>query len=225
MSTDNSLITERKLNTLTAIITLLRDSKSFNETLQLFCDMLPQAYSIPGEVSVKISVDKQDFFSKHYSESQWLERKLITSPGMSECYIEIYFSKESGVLDNKEIRTKEDDFLSDIVMLLSGIISRYFLEKLYHDNSERLKELEGITRTTNILKRGESLEESLQQICAVLPEAWQFPEFTAARIIYNSKTFKSRKFKLTPWVMTQSFETPDQEQGIETTHWYKHRYY
>jgi len=214
MLTDNSQISERKLNTLTAIIKLLRDSKSFDKTLQQICDILPQAYSIPGEVSVKITVDEQDFFSKHYRDSPWLERKLIACEGMSECYIEIHFSEESEVLDNKEIRSEDDDFLSDIVMLLSGIISRYFLEKLSYDNSERLKELEGITRTTNILKRGESLEESLQQICAVLPEAWQFPEFTAARIIYNDKTFESRKFKPTPWVMTQSFEIPDQGQGL-----------
>jgi hypothetical protein len=214
MSNDNSLISERKLNTLTAIIALLRDSKSFDKTIQVICDMLPQAYPVPGEVSVKISVDEQDFFSKQYSESPWLERKSIACQGMSECYIEVYFSEESGVLDNKEIRSEEDVFLSDMVMLLSGIISRYFLEKLSYDNSERLKELEGITRTTNILNRGESLEESLQQICTVLPEAWQFPEFTAARIIYNNKTFTSRKFKPTPWVMTQSFEIPDQGQGL-----------
>ena len=79
MSTNNSLVTKRKLNTLTAIIKLLRDSKSFNETLQLCCDMLPQAYAGTGEVSVKITVDELDFFSKHFNESQWLERKQITS--------------------------------------------------------------------------------------------------------------------------------------------------
>lgn len=214
MPTDNSIITEKKSDTIAAIISILRDSKPFEKTLQQICNTLPTAYLDPDSISVKISVDKQLFFSSNFVESQWLERKSICSQGINDCYFEIYFSKQRIVSGGKEGLFKEDEFLSDVSTLLSGIVSRYFLEKLSYDNTERLKELEGINRTTTILKQWDSLEESLKQICLVLPEAWQYPEHTAARIVYDGKAFKSRKYKSTPWVMKQSFETPDQKLGL-----------
>ncbi len=214
MSNENPRIPERKRNTITAIMKVLKDSKSFDQTLQQICDIIPQAYSIPSDISVKLSVDKKDYLSAAFNESQWLEKKSIFSTGNNYCYLEIYFVKESKVLRDKETRMEENDFIDDLTILLSGFLSKYFLEKLSYENAERLKELEGLNTTTNILKQGESLDESLQQICSVLPEAWQFPEHTAARITYNNKTFRSRKFKPTPWVMKQSFETPDQKHGL-----------
>jgi len=214
MTSGNSTITESRENTLSSVIKLLSNSKSFDETLFQICDTIPQAYPVPDSVSVKISVENKFYFSKNYVESQWLERKTLEFPGVNDCSIEIYFANEPVLFSNKALLSGEDTFLKDIKTLLSGLISRYLLEKLFFNNRERLKELKGINRTTKILKQGDTLEESLQQICIVLPEAWQYPEFTAARIIYNNKTFKSRKFKVTPWVMTQNFETPDLEQGI-----------
>jgi len=214
MANDNSTITEMRVNTLSSVITLLSKSKSFDETLFQICDIIPRAYPIPDSVSVKISVGNKFYYSKNYVETQWLERKTISFPGGKDCSIEIYFSNEPVMFSNKALLSNEEVFLKDVTTLLSGLISRYLLEKLFLKNSERLKELKGINLTTRILKQGDTLEESLQQICLVLPEAWQFPEFTAARIIYNNRIFKSRKFRITPWVMSQSFETPDLEQGI-----------
>jgi hypothetical protein len=214
MSTNKiTTLKDRQLRTLTTIIDFLKEPNAFENKLQFICDTIREAYPVPCEISVKISVDNSIFFSQPYFESQWLEREVISSPGMNDCIIEIYFSKESVVLNSNEVRKEENAFIGDIVILLSGIVSQYFLEKLFHNNSERLKELAGINRTTNILKQGESLEESLQKICSVLPEAWQYPEYTVAQIIYGTKTFKSRKFKPTPWLLTQNFETSDQKPG------------
>ena len=54
--------------------------------------------------------------------------------------------------------------------------------RLMHDQQERLKELACINQTTAILKEGKPIEESLQQIVLLLPAAWQYPEYTVARI-------------------------------------------
>ena len=47
------------------------------------------------------------------------------------------------------------------------------LNRLMHDQQERLKELACINRTTLILKEGKPIEESLQHIVLLLPAAWQ----------------------------------------------------
>ncbi len=86
--------------------------------------------------------------------------------------------------------------------------------RLLHDQQERLKELSCINRTTAILKEGKPIEESLQQIVLMLPAAWQYPEYTAARITYMDKTFESALFRETNWRMAQEFFTIDNQKGI-----------
>lgn len=67
-------------------------------------------------------------------------------------------------------------------------------KRLLHDQQERLKELACINKTTSILKEGKPIEESLQQIVLLLPAAWQYPEYTVARITYSGKIFESAEF-------------------------------
>ena len=87
-------------------------------------------------------------------------------------------------------------------------------EKLLAERKERLKELACINQTTEILKAGKTIEESLQQINMILPPAWQFPEHTVSRIIYDGQEFKSQKFKETEWVQSQKFTTIEEKEGV-----------
>ena len=81
--------------------------------------------------------------------------------------------------------------------------------RLLHDQRERLKELACINRTTSILKEFKPIEESLQQIVLLLPAAWQYPEYTVARIIFMGKVFETVDFHETNWRMVQEFSTID----------------
>jgi hypothetical protein len=85
--------------------------------------------------------------------------------------------------------------------------------RLMHDQQERLKELACINRTTAILKESKPIEESLQQIVLYLPAAWQYPEYTVARIRFAGKEFESVGFHETRWKMEQDFFTIDDEKG------------
>ncbi len=86
-------------------------------------------------------------------------------------------------------------------------------KKLLHDQQERLKELGCINQTTYILKEGKPIEETLQQIVLLLPAAWQYPDYTAARIKFLDKTFETPDFLETTWKMIQEFNTIDDEKG------------
>lgn len=85
--------------------------------------------------------------------------------------------------------------------------------KLLAQNKERLKELAAINRTTSIIKEGRTIEGTLRQICLILPDAWQFPQFTAARLKFGKIEFTSPNFEETPWLQRQEFETIDKEKG------------
>jgi CheY-like chemotaxis protein len=85
--------------------------------------------------------------------------------------------------------------------------------RLLHNQRERVKELSCINQTTNILKENKPVEETLQQIVLLLPAAWQYPEYTAARIGFMGKTFESIDFQESKWKMIQQFTTIDNEIG------------
>jgi len=87
-------------------------------------------------------------------------------------------------------------------------------KRLVHEQRERLKELGCINQTTYILKEGKPIEETLQQIALLLPAAWQYPEYTVARISFMNKDFESREFRESKWKMIQDFNTIDEETGI-----------
>jgi hypothetical protein len=86
--------------------------------------------------------------------------------------------------------------------------------RLLHDQQERLKELACINQTTYILKEGKPIEETLQHIVLLLPAAWQYPEYTEARIRFLDKSFVTPKFHETTWKMVQEFNTIEDEKGI-----------
>ncbi|HLN21412.1 MAG TPA: PEP/pyruvate-binding domain-containing protein [Bacteroidales bacterium] len=85
--------------------------------------------------------------------------------------------------------------------------------KLLHEQKERLKELACINRTTSVLKEGKPIDESLHQIVLFLPAAWQYPEYTVARIKFMGKEFISADFRETEWQMLQDFVTIDGDEG------------
>ncbi|MCX6333467.1 MAG: pyruvate, phosphate dikinase [Bacteroidia bacterium] len=85
--------------------------------------------------------------------------------------------------------------------------------RLLHDQQERVKELSCINQTTYILKEGKPIEETLQQIVLLLPSAWQYPEYTEARIRFLDKIFETPEFEETTWKMIQEFDTIDNEKG------------
>lgn len=86
--------------------------------------------------------------------------------------------------------------------------------KLLAENKERLKELSAINRTTSIIREGGTIEDTLRQLCLIIPDAWQYPQYTVARIKYEKMEYTSAGFKETPWVQAQEFKTVDGEEGV-----------
>ena len=83
------------------------------------------------------------------------------------------------------------------------------LDRLVYDNRERLKELAAINATTAILKKNKSIEETLYEICVLIPSAWQYPDYTVARIRYDEMEVTTQEVTETRWFQKQDFESID----------------
>ncbi len=86
--------------------------------------------------------------------------------------------------------------------------------KLLAQSKERLKELAAINQAIAITKEGKSIEDTLHQLCLILPDAWQYPEYTIVHIKYGKYEFQTSGFRVTPWCQRQDFETIDGDFGF-----------
>ncbi|MEA3443359.1 MAG: hypothetical protein U9R19_01385, partial [Bacteroidota bacterium] len=87
------------------------------------------------------------------------------------------------------------------------------IQDLIAESNERLKELACLNQTTRILNEGLSMVETLQKVCNILPNAWQYPEYTVARIQFSGQFLTSNNFQITEWKQLQEFETFDKKKG------------
>lgn len=73
---------------------------------------------------------------------------------------------------------------------------------------ERLKE-EKCRQAVFSLTSGDDfdLDEALANVANAIPQGWQFPELTAARIEYLGKTYETKGFKETPWMLKEEERT------------------
>jgi hypothetical protein len=77
------------------------------------------------------------------------------------------------------------------------------LEQISHSLGERIKELNCLYSISKLRERTDfSLEDILQTIVDLIPPAWQYPEITCARIIFNGYEFTTINYKNTRWKLT-----------------------
>jgi len=93
-----------------------------------------------------------------------------------------------------------------------------------YDLNKRVKELNclygiGLTNLNLIEKIGSPPEEIYQEVANLLPEAWQYPEITAARITIDSKEFKTENYRKTRWQQSSDIKVNKAKAGtVEITY-------
>ena len=86
--------------------------------------------------------------------------------------------------------------------------------KLIHENQERVKELSCINKTVSLIRENRPIAETLRRIVNFIPNAWQFPENTVARIIFDNIEHTSPKFDESEWKQEKEFVTSDGKRGV-----------
>jgi len=78
------------------------------------------------------------------------------------------------------------------------------LKQVSFSLGERIKELSCLYSISKLRERTDfSLEEILQAILDLIPPAWQYPEITCARIIFNGYEFTTNNYKNSRWKLTR----------------------
>lgn len=89
-------------------------------------------------------------------------------------------------------------------------------DRVQHNLRERVKELTALHRTAKLLQSHDRpLRDLLQDMVSFLPEAWQYPEITSARICFEDIAISTPNFVLTPWLQKAVFTVGETTGVIE----------
>jgi PAS domain S-box-containing protein len=89
------------------------------------------------------------------------------------------------------------------------------------ENNKELDLLYEIARLSNDYDA--SLHDLFQRVVERVPPAWQYPEITCARIIYESEEFRTADFSKTEWSQTAHIEVEGEEVGTIEVYYRKEK--
>ncbi len=102
---------------------------------------------------------------------------------------DVYESRPPFIIENAKSR------LLSSARLIGEIIERKQVE---HNLAERVKELQCLYGVSQLVAKTDvSLDEILRGATVLIPDGWQYPEVTCARIIFGGKEYKTDNFKVT----------------------------
>ena len=98
------------------------------------------------------------------------------------------------------------------------------LEKRTRDLGERVKELDCLFAISNLVeKQGVLLEEIFAGVVDLVPPAWQYPEITCARILFEGEEFKTENFVVTAWELTGDIIVHGESRGAVQVYYLEER--
>lgn len=87
--------------------------------------------------------------------------------------------------------------------------------KSEHELRERVKELSCLYKLSMLSNQPNlKLENFFQEVVELLPESWQYPDITSARIIYEGSIFKTEPFAATPWKLSSGLHIRGRKAGL-----------
>jgi len=87
--------------------------------------------------------------------------------------------------------------------------------RLLHNLEERVKELTALHRAVRLMQdSARPTEDVLNEIVALLPPAWQYPQITAARIVFDGVAYATVNFSDTPWKQSATLATSGEPRGV-----------
>ncbi|MCA1741277.1 MAG: hypothetical protein LC630_02150, partial [Bacteroidales bacterium] len=202
----------------------LRKGLSIDTTLTEIVDIIPGAFRSPGEIKCRIRYNEAEYSSEGLIETPVLLYANFKTISAKTGSVEVYYYGDSTAGDEEPFLEEERQYVETLALLISGFINlisgldtviatEMGMKKIMYEKTERLKELSCINQTTSILQAEKSLENALKQIAYIMPDAWQYPEHTVARISYDGQEYTSPGFMVTKWRQRQPFLTIDDKIG------------
>jgi len=203
----------RYLNVLSQIASRLKSNVPLDELCSDICTMTASIMRYHEKAMVRVQLGSISRASQGFHKtSRGLIREFEGADKTKGC-IEVYYLSDDSLKQETAFLDEEEVLFDNIINLLSGAATKAAFDKLLSDNTEREKELGGIARIISILQKPLPVHLLLHDICNAVPDAWQYPQFTGARITYGDFVFATDMFSETPWMQKEMFRVPEGPSG------------
>ncbi len=95
----------------------------------------------------------------------------------------------------KAVKLDDNTYLGFTSDITDQKISDEKLRKTNYELQERLKELKCLYNLSGIIENCSSMNDIISQLLTIMPEAFQMPEFTCIKIIFQDNDYTSENFK------------------------------
>ena len=202
----------------------LRNGLSIDVTLKEILEVIPGAFRFPDDIKCLIRYDDKDYIASGLVKTPIHIEASFKTISAKTGVVQIFYSGEPPADSEEPFLEEEKQFVETLALLISGFINLIYgidtvisaekgLKEIIYEKTERIKELSCINQTTSILNSEKSVENALNQIVYILPDAWQYPEYTVAKISYDGKEYTSQNFTVTKWRQRQPFLTIEDKVG------------
>jgi len=164
-----------------------------------------------GNLIETLKAWKRQAGEKHWARVEYEEpyRSLVIIPL-------VFFNEKIGLLHLKSSEydfflKKNIDFYEDIARDLAFAINNHRTQAALR---ERVKELTGLYKISHLVTLpGLTLFQILMEIVRVLPHAWQYPDITGAKIVFDGEGYQTDNFKETDDMQTAPIVINDKTRG------------
>ncbi|MDD3736619.1 MAG: hypothetical protein PHO11_05565, partial [Bacteroidales bacterium] len=202
----------------------LRSGHSVETTLSEIIELIPDAFRYPEGIECRISYEDDHYSTPGFADSPHILESAFTTISARSGSVAIVYTGDASKIEGEVFLEEERQFADTLALLISGFINLIHgldsvmatqegLKEIMYEKTERLKELSCINQTASILQSEKSVENALKRIVYILPDAWQYPEKTVARISFDGKEYMSPGFIVTKWRQRQPFLTIDDRFG------------
>ena len=120
------------------ITQLFRADLTLHELLQMVVEVLPPAWQYPDITCARIVLGGQEFTTKNYKKSRWMQSADIIISGKKGGLVEVHYLKKMPYLDEGSFLTEERKLINAIAKLLGNVIERKKAEEALKENEHQL---------------------------------------------------------------------------------------
>lgn len=195
-------------------IELLQQVVNLDDSLKEICKILPESFQYPDHTVVRIRYGRKVFTSENFKETPWGIHQVFRTDDGKSGNLEVFYTSEFPDAAEGPFLKEERTLLINLTNLIAGNAAKNLFQQLRHKNKERIKELKAINKITRLISENRPVDETLQEICAILPKSWQYPQFTVARIHFEGRYYTCGEFIETRWKQNEQFVTIDNNRGF-----------
>jgi signal transduction histidine kinase len=194
----------KELTCLYSILTLAeRHGLGLDELLQGIVALLPPAWQAPESTSARIVLDGRCYETGSVEDRP---HRLAANILVND---QIRGSVE--VLCGVPFLEEERHLIKSVAETVGQLVSRRRAEWALRERVKELTCLYGIAGVAN--RPGLDLDQCFEEIVALLPPAWQYPELTEGRIVVDGRAFVTTGFREAPDRLSAAIRASGQVRG------------